>query len=191
MRSPFYDSLVVVVVETPDSRPLHALFRQADLAPHTIRIESGGRAGNPGADGREARSTPECTDGEDGTDGQEGGRGGDGGQITVIGDADNPWLQDLFELASTGGAAGAGGMGGRGGPPGIRRPGPDGVLCPQPRGGRNGRRGANGLPGVGGPAPKRLDSSLSLMWFGSQSYEDPKTSKVLSAMLNYTLHPRP
>lgn len=192
MRTPFHDSVVVVVIEPVNRKPVHALLRAADLRPGALKVASIGSAGRAGAAGRSTYSTPECTNGEDGANGQDGYPGADGGQLTVISDGDRAWLQDLFELVSVGGAGGAGGAAGIGGPAGVvRQTAPGQPACPATRRGRNGRAGTSGVPGGPGPKPKRLDSTLSLLWFGSQTFEDPATSKALSALLNYTLHGQP
>jgi hypothetical protein len=192
LHTPFADSVVVVAIEAANRKPAHALLRPADLTPGALKVLSVGSPGRPGVAGRSWYNTPECNNGEDGTDGTDGTPGADGGELTVISDGDRAWLKDLVELVSAGGAGGAGGAAGIGGPAGaVRPPAPGQPPCPATRHGRNGRPGRAGAPGVPGPRPKRLDSTLSLLWFGSQTFEDPKTSKALSAMLNYTLHPRP
>jgi len=192
VRSPFHDSVVVVAVEPANASPVHAMFLPSDLRQRRIAVASLGSAGRPGAAGRYGGATSPCANGEDGGDGQGGQQGGDGGQLTLIADGDQAWLRGVVELLTGGGAGGAGGSAGQGGPAGLRRTEPGTrVPCPATRRGRNGRAGTSGAAGGPGGAPKRLDSDLSLMWFGSQSYEDPKSSKALAALLNLTLHPRP
>lgn len=187
--SPFYDSVVVAVVEV-ETRPVAiAVLSPKEMRSGAIKIfapgsdGAAGRAGRPGADGID------CSNGDDGEDGFPGGAGMPGRRVTLITQEGAPWLANLVAVSNPGGRGGTGGAGGRGGmarngPAGASGRGSSSAAC-RARSGRQGRQGAPGPNGDPGEPPKVTSVLTQLLWSGSPIWSDAAARRALEALIGY------
>ena len=185
--SPFYDSIVVAVVEL-ESRPVSiAVLSPNEMRSGVIKLSAPGSSGAPGRGGRPGADGVDCSNGDDGEDGLPGGAGMSGRQVTIITQEGSPWLANLVAVSNPGGRGGAGGAGGRGGiaksgPTAASGRGSSSTTC-RARNGRPGRQGAPGPNGDPGEPPKVTAVLPQLLWSGSPIWSDAGARRALEALI--------
>ncbi|MGH7615596.1 MAG: hypothetical protein ACREPM_00030 [Gemmatimonadaceae bacterium] len=180
LPTPFFDSVVVAVLEVDGQAPVATVLTPTELKPGALHVSAPGQEGKNGRQGRRGSSGDECQNGEDGEDGEPGEPGQPGGVVNVIAQTGVPWLSDLVWVSNAGGRGGAGGAGGAGGSAGIR----SGRPC-SPRDGRNGRGAAPGPDGPHGPPEQTTSVPLALLWPGSPIWSDAPARRALEALIDY------
>jgi len=182
LATPFYDSIVVAVLEIAGRTPSVTIFGPGDVQRGALRINAAGANGTAGHAGLSGPSGVECADGGDGHDGDDGRDGEPGRDVDIIVQAGSEWLADLVSVFNPGGHGGAGGAAGAGGAPGFV---PRGASC-SPKAGRPGQRGTSGRDGQPGLRPKVSSVPLTLLWSGSPIWSDSTSRRVLSELIQYT-----
>jgi hypothetical protein len=184
--SPFYDSLVVAVVEI-DSRAMGVgVLSPKEMRSGAIKVFAPGSAGASGRAGRPGADGIDCSNGDDGEDGFPGGPGIAGRQVNVITQEGAAWLADLVAISNPGGRGGSGGAGGHGG---AAKAGPasgrgSSTAC-RTRSGRPGRQGAPGPNGAPGEPPKVTSVLPQLLWAGSPIWSDAMAKRALEALIAF------
>jgi len=187
--SPFYDSIVVAVVEL-ETRPVGvAVLSPKEMRSGAIKIFAPGNSGAAGRSGRPGADGIDCSNGDDGEDGFPGSPGMPGRRVTLITREGLPWLANLVAVSNPGGRGGAGGAGGRGGmarngPAGASGRGSSSTAC-RARSGRQGRQGAPGPNGDPGEPPKVTSVVPQLLWSGSPIWSDAAAKHALEALMAY------
>jgi hypothetical protein len=179
LPSPFYDSVVVAVVEPEGGYPTIFVLDPPRMRARTLQVSAVGKPGTAGRPGNPGTDGSQCSNGGDGSDGDAGENGESGGQVDVIIAAEAPWLESLVGVSNSGGRGGAGGQGGRGGRPGARTSEP-GCNPTYGRPGRAGRQGADGSPG---PYPTTTTEEGSLLWRGSPIWFDSTARANLERLM--------
>ena len=187
-RTPFYDSVVVAVIEL-DGRVLGTrVLSPAEMRSGAIKITALGKPGVAGHSGSQGSPGSDCSNGEQGTDGEPGEAGQAGGQVDIIVQEGSPWLANLVAVSNTGGRGGKGGEGGAGGPasaPSSRTGSGSGGSSCRPRPGRPGRSGAQGPDGEPGQPPKVTSAPVPLLWTGSPIWSNPVAKRALDGLMAY------
>ena len=187
--SPFYDSIVVAVVEL-ETRPVAiAVLSPKEMRSGVIKVFAPGNNGAPGRAGRPGADGIDCSNGDDGEDGFPGGAGMSGRRVTLITQEGSPWLANLVAVSNPGGRGGAGGAGGHGGmarngPAGASGRGSSSTAC-RARSGRQGRQGAPGPNGDPGEPPKVTSVLPQLLWSGSPIWSDAAAKRALEALMAF------
>jgi hypothetical protein len=177
--SPFYDSIVVAVIEPVGDSAIVLLLDPSRMRARAIQVSATGKPGVPGRRGDAGNDGTPCADGTNGSDGDQGEAGQAGGQVDVIVEAGARWLETLVGVTNSGGRGGPGGRGGLGGRPGARSNEPG--CAPKPgRSGRDGRQGQDGPPG---PYPKTTAVEASLLWHGSPIWFDSTARANLEQLM--------
>lgn len=181
--TPFYDSVVVAVVETGDGAPIVTLLSPNQMRSGAIKIHAPGKAGRAGRAGNQGADGQACANGENGDDGERGEPGQPGGRVDIIVQNEAPWLDNLVAVSNPGGRGGQGGRGGAGGRAGqqVRQ---SGGACTS-RAGRAGRMGEPGLDGPAGLPPRTTHVISSLLWPGSPIWTDAATRRAVEALIAY------
>lgn len=181
--TPFYDSVVVAVVETGDRAPIVTLLSPSQMRSGAIKIHAPGKAGKAGRGGNGGADGQACANGENGDDGERGEPGQPGGRVDIIVQNEAPWLADLIAVSNPGGRGGQGGRGGAGGRAGqqVRQ---SGGACTS-RAGRAGRMGEPGLDGPAGLPPRTTYVISSLLWPGSPIWTNVATRRAVEALIAY------
>jgi hypothetical protein len=194
-RTPFYDSVVVAVVEI-DTRVM-AVSVLSPMATHAgaIKIAAPGGKGSPGRNGRTGMDGSDCSNGDDGEDGLPGDRGWPGRAVNIIVEQGARWLADIVTVSNPGGPGGQGGKGGNGGMPSVTRSTPTsgrgaGSSTCRPRSGRPGRTAPNGPDGPAGDAPKITSVLPQLLWSGSPIWSDAAARQSIEALMAFEAKPR-
>jgi hypothetical protein len=182
-HTPFFDSIVVAVVEGSGLAPIARILSPSQLKPGAIRINVPGLNGRAGRPGRNGQPGSECSDGSDGEDGEPGGSGEPGGRVDIIVQSDAPWLAQLVAVSNPGGHGGAGGRGGTGGARGVQTRRSSGA-CPA-RAGRPGKPGLAGPSAAAGPSPNTTSVIYSLLWSGSPIWSIPEQRRAIEALIAY------
>jgi len=184
-RTPFYDSVVVAVVEL-DGRAVGArILPPGQMRSGAIRVSAPGKNGAAGRAGRIGLAGSDCSNGEQGEDGDPGEAGQPGGQVDIITQQGSEWLADLVAVSNPGGRGGKGGEGGSGGLAASRTgSGPGGATC-RPKPGRPGRPGAQGSDGEPGQSPKVTSVLVPLLWSGSPIWSNPAAKRAIEGLLAY------
>jgi hypothetical protein len=177
--SPFYDSIVVAVLEVEGDLPLPVVLDPPHMRPRAVTVSAVGKTGASGRAGNPGNNGAQCEDGTDGTDGEVGEAGESGGEVDLVVQAEAPWLESLVAVRNSGGKGGAGGRGGRGGLAGPRTSEP---TC-NPKPGRTGRGGLAGPDGAPGPYPKTTTEPSSLLWRGSPIWFDSTARTNLERLM--------
>jgi hypothetical protein len=181
--TPFYDSVVVAVVEVDGRPPTVMVLAPSEMRSSAIKIQASGKPGAPGRAGRPGAEGASCANGEQGEDGEAGEPGQPGGRVDIIVQDGSPWLANLVAVANLGGHGGAGGPGGLGGRPGVgARQG--GTTC-NIRAGRSGRPGQPGADGPAGPPPRVTSVISPLLWPGSPIWSDPIARSAIEGLMKY------
>lgn len=187
-RTPFYDSVVVAVVEMDGGVLGVRVLSPAEMRSGAIKIAALGKAGAAGHSGSSGSAGGDCSNGEQGTDGDPGEPGQPGGQVDIIVQEGSLWLANLVAVSNTGGRGGRGGEGGAGGPAGAQASrtgsGAGGASC-RPRPGRPGRSGAQGPDGEPGQPPKVTSAPVPLLWTGSPIWSNPIAKRALDGLMAY------
>jgi hypothetical protein len=183
LATPFFDSIVVAVVEPDHGPPMASVLTPSEIQSGVIRILAPGLNGKDGRDGKRGENGDECSDGTPGDDGEPGEQGEAGGQVNIIVQTDAPWLAQLVAVSNPGGRGGSGGRGGQGGAAGLRARSRAGC---NPRMGRSGRNGSPGPIGAAGPAPQTTTVLFALLWPGSPIWSDALAHRALDALMEYT-----
>jgi hypothetical protein len=181
--TPFYDSVVVAVVETGDGAPIVTLLGPSRMHSDAIKIHAPGKAGRAGRAGHGGADGQPCVNGENGDDGERGEPGQPGGSVDIIVQNEAPWLANLVAVSNPGGRGGAGGPGGAGGRPATASR-QSGGACTS-RAGRAGRMGEPGLDGPAGFPPRTTYVISSLLWPGSPIWTDAATRQAVEALIAY------
>jgi hypothetical protein len=185
--SPFYDSVVVAVVEI-DTRVMGIrVLSPKEIRSGAIKVFAPGSAGASGRAGRPGADGIDCSNGDDGEEGFPGSPGVAGRQVNIITQEGAAWLADLVAVSNPGGRGGAGGAGGhggaaKGGPASAR--GSSSTAC-RARSGRPGRQGAPGPNGAPGEPPKVTSVLPQLLWPGSPVWSDATAKRALEALMAY------
>ena len=187
--SPFYDSVVVAVVELETRVIATAVLSPKGMRTGAIRLSAPGSSGAQGRGGRSGADGVDCSNGDDGEDGLPGGAGMPGRQVTIITQEGSPWLANLVAVSNPGGRGGAGGPGGHGG---MARSGPStssgrgssSTAC-RARSGRPGRQGAPGPNGDPGEPPKVTSVLPQLLWSGSPIWSDAAARRALEGLIAF------
>jgi hypothetical protein len=180
--TPFYDSVVVAVVET-DGAPIVMLLGPGQMHSGAIKIFAPGKAGRAGQAGHPGADGAPCSNGENGDPGEAGEPGQPGGRVDVIVQNEDPWLSELVAVSNPGGRGGEGGRGGAGGrAASSSRQGGDGCAS---RAGHAGKAGEPGLDGPAGLPPRTTHVISSLLWRGSPIWADADTRQALEALITY------
>jgi hypothetical protein len=182
--TPFYDSIVVAVLEVAGRIPSVTILGPGEIGRGTIRINAGGANGAAGRPGLRGETGAECADGGDGRDGDDGRDGVPGGEVDIIVQAGSEWLADLVSVSNPGGHGGAAGAGGSGGSPGPIPRSPS-ASC-SPKAGHPGRSGTPGRDGEPGLRPRVTSVPFALLWSGSPLWSDSASRRVLSELIQYT-----
>jgi hypothetical protein len=184
--TPFFDSVVVAVVEVEGKLPTSIVLTPGEMRSGVIRVNAPGANGRPGRGGRRGDNGDECQSGDSGEDGDPGEPGDFGGHVDIIVQADAPWLANLVAVSNPGGRGGRGGQGGQGGQGGSAgsRTRSKGNCSPKP--GRPGRSGHDGPDGAAGPPPKTTTVPFSLLWRGSPIWSDGPARHALEQLMQYT-----
>jgi hypothetical protein len=182
-RTPFYDSIVVAVVEGSGLAATARILSPNQIRSGAIRVHAPGLNGRAGRAGRNGQPGSDCSDGSDGDDGEPGGPGEPGGRVDIIVQSDAPWLADLVTVSNPGGHGGAGGRGGAGGTRGTPSRRPGGSCATKP--GRSGKPGLAGPSAGAGPPPNTTSVIYSLLWSGSPIWSDPESRRALEALIAY------
>lgn len=183
LATPFFDSVVVAVVEPDGGPPIASVLTPSEIQSGAIRILAPGKNGKDGRGGKRGDNGDECESGTPGDDGEPGEPGEGGGQVNIIVQTDAPWLAQLVAVSNPGGRGGSGGAGGQGGAAGLR--GRSRAGC-NPRMGRAGRNGAPGPAGAAGPQPQTTTVLFALLWPGSPIWSDALAHRALDALMEYT-----
>ena len=110
LRSPFYDSLIVIAVTAGSGPPTHIVLDGAKATRPAVDLWAAGETGRPGTPGPTGGAGKgSCSIGSDGGDGTAGHPGGKGGSFTIYVEAGH---RDLLGFLSTHSGGGAGGPGG-------------------------------------------------------------------------------
>ena len=187
--TPFYDSVVVAVVEL-ETRPIAiTVLSPREMRTGAIKLSAPGSNGAPGRGGRPGADGIDCSNGDDGEDGLPGGAGMPGRPVTIITQEGSPWLANLVAVSNPGGRGGAGGVGGRGGmvKSGSTRAsgrGSSSTAC-RARSGRSGRQGAPGPNGDPGEPPRVTSVLAQLLWSGSPIWSDAGAKRALEALMAF------
>jgi hypothetical protein len=180
--TPFYDSVVVAVVEV-GSRPFAiAILPPAEMRNGAIKVSAPGKNGTPGRKGQTGLAGTDCSNGEQGEDGEPGEPGQPGGQVDMIVQEGSPWLADLVAVVNPGGRGGQGGAGGDGGLASSGGSGGRGATC-RPRPGRQGRPGQTGQDGTPGRPPNVTSVLVPLLWTGSPIWSQPPARRAIEGLL--------
>jgi hypothetical protein len=182
-RTPFYDSIVVAVVEGSGLAPIAIILAPSQLRSGAIRVHASGLNGRAGRDGRNGQPGLECSDGSEGEDGEPGTPGEPGGRVDIIVQGEAPWLAQLVAVSNPGGRGGVGGRGGAGGARGTQARGATGSC--RTRTGRPGKQGLAGPSAGAGPPPNTTSVIYSLLWSGSPIWSDPQSRRALEALIAY------
>ena len=169
--TPFYDSVVVAVVETGDGAPIVTLLGPGQMRSGAIKIYAPGKAGRPGKAGNRGADGQACANGENGDDGERGEPGQPGGSVDIIVQNESPWLADLIAVSNPGGRA-------------ATAPRQSGGACTS-RAGRAGRMGEPGFDGPAGFPPRTTYVISSLLWPGSPIWTDAATRWAVEALIAY------
>jgi hypothetical protein len=181
--TPFYDSVVVAVVEAGDGAPIATLLGPSQMRSGAIKIHAPGKPGRAGRAGHRGADGQPCANGENGDDGERGEPGQPGGRVDIIVQNEAPWLADLVAVSNPGGRGGAAGTGGAGGRAGTSSR-QSGGACTS-RAGRAGRMGEPGLDGPAGLPPRTTYVISSLLWPGSPVWSDAATRQAVEALIAY------
>lgn len=188
VRTPFFDSLLVGVVDVPGDRPIVMLV-PAPIKPGILMVTAPGRNGTPGMAGRGGELSESCSSGGSGQNGEDGHPGGDGPTLSLFVQDDNEALQAVVIARLEGGQGGAGGPGGQGGAGGVEYnkdpvTGKQSIKC---RGTTRGSNGAPGNQGVQGRDGSIASGALPLASLFQQSalWQDPTRRAELSELLEY------
>lgn len=182
LATPFFDSIVVAVVERDGGPPIVTVLTPREMRSGAIRVNAPGRAGRDGRSGGAGSGGGECESGTEGYDGDPGDPGQSGGTVNIILQADAPWLEEMVAVFNPGGRGGRGGAGGRGGSPGPRT----GRAGCNPKAGLNGRAGTPGGDGPPGPPPRVTTVPFLLLWSGSPIWADAVARRALDSLMQYT-----
>lgn len=184
-ESPFYDSIVVAVIEL-QARPMAvAVLSPKEMRSGVIKLFGPGNNGAPGRAGRPGADGIDCANGDDGEDGLPGGAGMSGRPVTIIAQEGAPWLANLVAVSNPGGRGGDGGAAGRGGlaKGGASSPSGRGSSACRARNGRSGRQGTPGPNGDPGEPPKVTSVLSQLLWSGSPIWSDPNAKRELERLM--------
>jgi hypothetical protein len=181
--TPFFDSVVVAVLEVDGKLPTSIVLTPAEMHSGVVHVNAPGVSGRAGRNGRRGDNGDECESGGPGDDGDPGEPGNAGGRVDIIVQADAPWLANLIAVSNMGGRGGQGGQGGQGGSAGSRTR-TKGNCSPKP--GRTGRNGHDGLDGPAGPPPQTTTVPFSLLWRGSPIWSDGLARHALEQLTQYT-----
>jgi len=187
--TPFYDSVVVAVIEL-DTRAMGiTVLSPGEMRSGAIKVSAPGNNGAPGHAGRPGSDGIDCGNGDDGEDGQPGGPGSPGREVTIITQQGAAWLASLVAVSNPGGRGGAGGAPGRGGyaragASSTSGRGSTSTAC-RPRSGRSGRPGAPGPDGSPGEPPKVTSVLAQLLWPGSPIWSDSSAKRALEELMKY------
>jgi hypothetical protein len=179
--TPFYDSIVVAVVELEGGPPMVTVLSSSEMRPGALKISAPGKKGTNGRPGRTGSDGASCANGDQGEDGEPGEPGQPGGEVDIIVQDGSPWLADLVAVANPGGRGGDGGapgLGGRAGPSGRA----GGASCPTTRQGRSGRPGRPAPDGAAGPPPQVTSVFFQLLWPGSPIWSDPAGKRAIEQL---------
>ena len=181
--TPFYDSVVVAVVEVEGRAPIVTILAPNQMHSGAIKVSAPGKNGAPGRAGRIGSEGGPCANGEQGEDGEPGEPGEAGGEVDIIMQDGSPWLAGLVAVSNPGGKGGAGGAGGRGGTAGPSGRQGGGGSCST----KAGRSGRPGRPSTDGPAgASRVTSVISqLLWSGSPIWSDLAARRAIEGLTNY------
>jgi hypothetical protein len=140
LATPFYDSVVVAVLEVAGRLPSVTILGPNEMRRGTIHVDAAGVNGAAGRAGGRGDPGAECADGGDGQDGDFGRDGDPGGEIDIIVQTGSEWLADLVSVSNPGGHGGAGGAGGGGWGAGPSAPWGEWVVPSESRPARSIRR---------------------------------------------------
>jgi hypothetical protein len=197
--TPFYDSVVVAVVEVESRALTVRVLTPSEMRSGTIKVSAVGANGANGRSGRPAaRAVTDCSNGDDGEDGDPGEPGQPGGQVDIITEQGSPWLAKLVTVINRGGRGGNGGAGSAGqhvsGIPAGAPSGPatsgtsrTGQAVCRARDGRPGRNGHQGADGAAGPEPNVTSVLQQLLWNGSPIWSDSTAKRALEGLTAYRL----
>ena len=184
--TPFYDSVVVAVVEVESRVVSIQVLSPKEMRAGAISISAPGKNGAAGRNGRRGADGVDCSKGDDGEDGEPGEPGQPGGEVDIITQGGSPWLADLVAVSNAGGRGGSGGAGGAGGSTGVvgRTSGGRGSAACTARAGRPGRTGRPGLDGP--PGSSKVTSVLTpLLWTGSPIWSDATARRTIEGLMSY------
>jgi hypothetical protein len=180
--TPFYDSVVVAVVEVEGRPPGVIVLSPKEMVAGAIKVAAAGRNGLPGRAGRPGSDGTDCASGDTGEDGQPGEPGLPGREVDIIAQQGSPWLANLVAVYNPGGRGGDGGAGGRGGA-GATGPTGRGRGCRAAQG-RSGRQGVKGPDGPAGNS-KTTTVPAPLLWPGSPIWSDSVARRAIEGLLAY------
>jgi hypothetical protein len=185
--TPFYDSVVVAVIELESRVVGVAVLSPSEMRSGVIRAFAPGRDGASGRNGRPGTDGVDCSNGDDGEDGEAGEPGQPGGQVDIITQQGSPWLATLVAVSNPGGRGGAGGSPGRGGGVGVGRAASSGRTSGRctARPGRTGKPGRSGAVGAAGDDPRVTSVITPLLWRGSPIWSDAAARRAIEGLMAY------
>lgn len=184
LPTPFYDSMVVAVVEVDGREPIVRVLGPKEMRPGAIRVDAPGKPGKPGTAGQPGADGDACSNGGNGEDGEPGQPGSPAGEVDIIIQGEAAWLADLVAVTNVGGKGGAAGPGGRGGRAGAVIAKSGAGPC-RPLAGKPGRNGPPGADGLTGRPPRTTRVPLSLLWSNSPIWADSTARSALDALMKY------